>query len=168
MLFWFTRVTMAAVRYAILAVLLFAPLAVAGTYLSREPTTAEVPKIELRTDVTEAGPDGVMRPVKTQRKQNSPKSRARPAAQAPVAKPQQRARTRNAGPVGGSAPAAGGGTDDDGASDDDQGTRPATRGAAPAPIPAPEPAGPAGAAGGGEDEDDSGSGGGGASDDDGD
>jgi hypothetical protein len=166
MLFWFTRVTMIAVRYAILAVLLFAPLAVAGTYLSREPTTAEVPKIELRTDVTESGQDGVMRPVKTQKKQNRrPRSRAVRAARAPVAKPQQRAGTRNAGPAGGSAPAAGGGTDDDGASDDDQGTRPATRGAAPAPIPAPAPAGPTGGAGGGEDADDSGGGGGGDGDD---
>lgn len=135
------------VRYAILAVLLFAPLAVAGTYLTRDPTTAEVPKIVLRTDVAEAGEDGG-RPVMTKKLERRSKS----AARARAAKPQQKARTRAAGPAAGSAPAAGGGTDDDRTSDDDEGRRPDTRRAAPAPVPAPKPAG--GGGGAGDDDDD--------------
>jgi hypothetical protein len=139
-------------KYAILAALLFVPLAVAGSYLSRDPTSAETPKIQLRTVQLPAA-EPVAKKAQPKTKPKVRKQQTRPSTV-------DRARVHRT-----TAPSRGGGTD---VGDDDQEARP-TRGAAPVPIPAPARAGVGGddetADEGEEDDDDTGGGAEGSGDD---
>jgi hypothetical protein len=117
-------------KYAILAALLFVPLAVAGSYLSRDPTSAEAPKIQLRT---------VQLPTA------EPVAKAQPKRKPKARKHQRRPSTvHRASADRTTAPSRGGGTDDDdddGAARSSGGAARSSRGAAPVPIPAPARAG---------------------------
>jgi hypothetical protein len=133
-------------KYAILAALLFVPLAVAGSYLSRDPTSTEAPKIQLRT-VQLPTAEPVANKAQPKRK---PKVRKQQTRRATV----DRVRVHRT-----TAPTRGGGTDGD---DDDRAAR-SSRGAAPVPIPAPARAGARGDdetadQGGGADDDSAGGG----------
>jgi hypothetical protein len=106
-------------KYAILAALLFVPLAVAGSYLSRDPTSAEAPKIELRTAEPVAKKPQPKRKAKTRKLEKGSSTVQRTSADRAAA------------------PSRAGGTD----VDDDKQEAPRSRGAAPVPIPAPARAG---------------------------
>jgi hypothetical protein len=75
------------VRYVLFAVLLFAPLAVAGTYLSGDPTSTEVPEIHLRTTVDSVPdkPKGAKSVRKQDRRRTRSTPTAKPKANAPPA-----------------------------------------------------------------------------------
>jgi hypothetical protein len=146
-------------KYAILAALLFVPLAVAGSYLSRDPTSAEAPKIQLRTveRTVERAPAKPL--ARKPRPKSKPKARMLEKRRSPVQ------RTYASRPA---TPSSSGGADDE----DDRATRP-SRGAAPVPIPSPARAGVAiddasADPGGRPDEDAANGGGGGGRGDDGD
>lgn len=127
------------VKYAILAVLVFAPLAVAGSYLTGDPTSTEVPRIELEPEAQRVAEKpkatrdrsqhavrtkrrtGRAARVRTGRSTSTPRVAAQPAA-SPAAPP---------------APVA----DDDEADRVTPQPRQRPRGAAPVPVPEPAPAG---------------------------
>lgn len=124
------------VRYAIFAVLLFVPVAVAGTYLTSDPTSTDVPKIQLETEIDGADVRRQSRGKEpAEHKRGSRKARPararaeRPsegrAGRAPAPKP----RVPAAAPTGG---------DDD---DDDEQEPPPSRGADPVPVAPPATAG---------------------------
>ena len=71
-------------KYVLFAALLFAPLAVAGTYLSGDPTDTQVPELQLRTNVDSVA-DKPKR-AKSARKKQRPRSEARRARTDPVDK----------------------------------------------------------------------------------
>lgn len=139
MLSWISAI-ISGVKYAILAVLVFAPLAVAGSYLSSDPTSTEVPRIELEPEAQGVAekPKAATRDrsrlatrskrrtaraagVRTGRRTSTPRVAAQPAA-SPAAPP---------------APVA-----DDGEADRvTPQPRQRPRGAAPVPVPEPAPAG---------------------------
>jgi hypothetical protein len=143
-------------KYAILAALLFVPLAVAGSYLSRDPTSAEAAKIQLRTvERTVERPPAKPRARKP-RPKSKPKSRTLEKRRSPV---QRAYMSRPATPSRGDAEV----------DEDDRATRP-NRGAAPVPIPPPARAGvgsdDASADQGGRSDEDAAAGGGGDDGDD--
>lgn len=108
------------VKYVLVGALLFAPLAVAGSYLGRDPTSTETPVIRLPATTEQS--ERPAKPAKTQARQR----RARRA----IVRDTRPKRTVPPAPA----------TSGSGGDDDDEPTRPRTR-AAPVPVPDPAAAG---------------------------
>lgn len=130
--------TIRLVKYVLFAVLLFAPLAVAGTYLSGDPTDTEAPELQLRTNV-DSVPDKP-KSSKSARKKQRLRSEARRERKDRVGGNVDTPRTATVAPRRRQAPA----------NDDDP--EPRKPGATPVPVLPPATAGPGNPPEAGDDE----------------